>query len=75
MKAVLARQDGCIRPMQTFPEFGKGPRLHDKSCPASEVITRHREAFDQICASLLQNEVIDGDEVNGIVARWRGIQG
>ncbi len=75
MKAVLARQDGRIQPMQTFPEFGKGPRLHDKLCPASEAITKHREAFNQICASLLQNEVIDGDEEDAIVARWRGIQG
>jgi ATP-dependent Zn protease len=42
---------------------------------AKQAISNNREAFDRICALLLQNEVVDGDEVDAIVARWRGIQG
>jgi hypothetical protein len=38
---------------------------------AKQAISSNREAFDRIYKLLAQNEVINGDEVDAIVARWR----
>ena len=38
---------------------------------AKQAISCNRKAFDRICKLLTQNEIIDGDEVDSIVARWR----
>jgi hypothetical protein len=39
---------------------------------AKQAISCNRRAFDRICKLLVQNEVIDGDQVDSIVVRWRG---
>lgn len=39
---------------------------------AKQAISCNRKAFDRICKLLTRNEIISGDEVDAIVARWRG---
>lgn len=38
---------------------------------AKQAISSNRKAFDRIYKLLAQNEIINGDEVDSIVARWR----
>jgi cell division protease FtsH len=39
---------------------------------AKQAISCNRKSFDRICKLLTRNEIISGDEVDAIVARWRG---
>ncbi|MFN7288714.1 MAG: hypothetical protein ACK5TQ_00205, partial [Acetobacteraceae bacterium] len=39
---------------------------------AKQAISSNRRAFDRIYKLLTQNEIIDGDELDSIVTRWRG---
>jgi ATP-dependent Zn protease len=70
---------GRIEAMQLVSAFAADGRLRrdvNKNLErayarAKQAIRSNRAAFDQICELLLQHEVIAGDEVDAMVARWR----
>ena len=70
---------GRIEAMQLTSAFAADGRLRREVnknlerayARAKQAIRSNRAAFDQICELLLQHEVIAGDEVDAIVARWR----
>ena len=70
---------GRIEAMQLMSAFAADGRLRREVnknlerayARAKQAIRSNRAAFDQICELLLQHEVIAGDEVDAIVARWR----